>query len=265
MISDTWLGGVLDRAGQAQIREDRGSELADERPDVAELATKEVAEQAELGRGEGRIAGQVPLHDLHLEGRVGERLGGAVVDLPGEAGPFGLLGLHDPHLHLGAEAEPPGSETSDASSRLRNSQTLSRLLMASSRRASSAASAPEVRAAIASSRRRARMRASAAPASAAIGADLGSAVRRDAAGAGRSRRSGSGRVPVAAAVAAAAVAAAFGRRGRGRVRGPAIDDRQLVPEALPVADLVALVLAVPVADGSGARSRCRSPRPAPRP
>ena len=41
-----------------------------------------------------------PLDVLDLEDGVGERLGGAVVDLLGEPRSLGLLRLHDPHLDI---------------------------------------------------------------------------------------------------------------------------------------------------------------------
>ena len=89
-----------------ELGEDRRAELADERPDVAELAPQELAQEAELGRGEGRVPAEHPLHDLHVEDGVGEGLGRPVVDLSGQPRPLRLLGLEDPHLDVGRAHAP---------------------------------------------------------------------------------------------------------------------------------------------------------------
>ncbi len=94
------LRGVVDRAVQAELVEERRPELADERPDVAELAAEELAQVAQLRPGHPRVLVHHPLDVLDLEDRVRQGLGRTVVDLLGQAGPLGLLGLDDPHLHV---------------------------------------------------------------------------------------------------------------------------------------------------------------------
>ena len=50
------LDRVGDRAVEAELVEHRRAELADERPDVAELAAEQLAQEAQLGAGEQRVA-----------------------------------------------------------------------------------------------------------------------------------------------------------------------------------------------------------------
>jgi hypothetical protein len=80
------LGVVDDRAVEAEVVEQRRPELADERPDVTELAPQELAQVAQLGPGQGRVGVDDPLDVLDLEDRVAQGLRRAVVDLLGEAG-----------------------------------------------------------------------------------------------------------------------------------------------------------------------------------
>ena len=87
------LDGVDDRAVEAELVEQRRPELADERADVAELAAEQVAQVAQLGAGQRWIGLDDPLDVLHLEDRIRQRLGGAVVDFLGEPRPLGLLRL----------------------------------------------------------------------------------------------------------------------------------------------------------------------------
>ena len=118
------LGGVVDRAVQPELVEERRPELADERPDVAELAAEQLAHEPELGPRHPRIAVEDALDVLDLEDRVRQGLGRPVVDLLGETRSLGLLGLDDPHLDVvrtvrrrrrsGTRLESPRSRNSQA-------------------------------------------------------------------------------------------------------------------------------------------------------
>ena len=75
---------VGDRAVEPHLVEDRRTELADERPDRAELAAQEVAQEAELRPGGPLVRVDHPLDVLDLEDRVRQHLGRSVVNLLGE-------------------------------------------------------------------------------------------------------------------------------------------------------------------------------------
>jgi hypothetical protein len=89
------LHGIEDRTVEPELGEQRRAELTDERTDVAELATKQLAQVAQFGTRQCRIRFDDPLEVLDLEDRVRQGLGRAVVDLPSEARPLCLLRLDD--------------------------------------------------------------------------------------------------------------------------------------------------------------------------
>ena len=95
------VGGFVDRAGQAQVREQRRAELAEVGADASQLPREDLSELAELLAGEPLVAVEQALDDLDLEDGVAERLGRPVVDLASEPGALGLLGLDDAHLGIG--------------------------------------------------------------------------------------------------------------------------------------------------------------------
>ncbi len=96
--------GVGDRPVEPELHQHRRPELPDEGAHVAQLAAQQLAQEAQLGAGHGRVGVEDAVDELHLEDRVRQRLGRAVVDLLGEADALALLGLDDPHLELGGRA-----------------------------------------------------------------------------------------------------------------------------------------------------------------
>src|SRR5439155_4835394 len=72
---------IRDRTVEAELVEDRRTELADERPDRAELAPQEVAQEAKLRPSRAEVRVEDALDVFDLEDRVREGLGRSVVDL----------------------------------------------------------------------------------------------------------------------------------------------------------------------------------------
>ena len=170
--------GVGDRPVEPELDEHGRPELADEGADVAQLAAQQLAQEAQLVAGHGGVGLEDAVDELHLEDRVRQRLGRAVVDLLGEAHALGLLGLDDAHLELGRRRGRSTSVTSVLSPRSMNSHVVSRLRIASSRRDSSTSWRPIASLERAASARARRSWRSAAPASAAWSASraVGSAA-----------------------------------------------------------------------------------------
>ena len=166
---------VHDRAVQAELHEHRRPQLADEAAHVAQLAAEQLAQEAELGAGHRRVALEHAVDELDLEDRVRQRLGRPVVDLLGEPGALGLLGLDDPHPELGRD----GRRSSRRRARCRRAPgtaTCSRCCGSRARGAKAPSRGGEVAARVRSaSPRSIRSRRSAAPASARRGRRL---VRR---------------------------------------------------------------------------------------
>ena len=67
---------------------------------LAQLAAEYLAQETQLAGGHAHVLVEDPLDVLHLEDCVAQRLSGSVVDLLGQTGAFGLLGLNDAHLHV---------------------------------------------------------------------------------------------------------------------------------------------------------------------
>ena len=103
------LRRIADRSVEAELIEQRRTELTDEGPDVAELASQQLAHEPELGARHPGVAVEDALDVFDLEDRIGQGLGGSIVDLLGQARPFGFLGLDDPHLDVGRCHGPVGA------------------------------------------------------------------------------------------------------------------------------------------------------------
>jgi hypothetical protein len=98
------LHGVHDRAVQTQLVEQRRAQLADECPDLTQLASQDLAQEAQLAGGHPHVLVEDPLDVLDLKDGVGQSLSRTVVDLLSQARALGLLGLDDAHLQIGGQA-----------------------------------------------------------------------------------------------------------------------------------------------------------------
>ena len=68
--SRMWSTASTIAPSRPELVEQRRPELADERPDVAELAAEQLAQEAQLGPGEARVGVDDALDVLDLEDRV---------------------------------------------------------------------------------------------------------------------------------------------------------------------------------------------------
>src|ERR1035437_4904437 len=92
------LDRVHDGAVEAQLVQQRWPQLADECPDLPELAAEQLSKEAQLAAGHSDVFADYALDVFDLEDGVPQRLSPPVVHLLGEPGALDFLSLADPYL-----------------------------------------------------------------------------------------------------------------------------------------------------------------------